>query len=77
MKTEMSKSRFKARALEVFREIERTGEPVIITDHGKPSLILKRYSAPPEDGRKLLTGSVLSYVDPLAPVADDDWEALD
>jgi antitoxin (DNA-binding transcriptional repressor) of toxin-antitoxin stability system len=76
MTSEMSKSRFKARALEVFREVERTGEPVIITDHGKPSLILNRYDAPPRDGRKLLAGSVLSYVDPLAPVADDEWEAL-
>ncbi len=44
MKTEMSKSGFKARALEVFRHIERTGEPVIITGHGEPALIVRRYS---------------------------------
>lgn len=72
----MSKSRFKAHALEVFREVERTGEPVIITDHGEPTLIVKKYSASSEGARKLLEGSVLRYVDPLSPVADDEWEAL-
>jgi len=77
MKTEMSKSRFKAHALEVFREVERTGEPVIITDHGEPTLIIRKYAAPADAPRKLLEGSVLRYVDPLAPVADGEWEALE
>lgn len=37
MKT-ISKSQLKARMLEVFREIERTGEGIIVTDHGRPAL---------------------------------------
>jgi len=38
MAAHISKSRFKANALEIFRTIEQTGEPVIVTDHGRPSL---------------------------------------
>lgn len=43
MKSEISKSRFKAQALEFFREIEATGKSVIITDHGKPALEAPRF----------------------------------
>ena len=37
MKT-ISKSRLKAQMLQVFREIEADGEPLFVTDHGKPVL---------------------------------------
>lgn len=37
MKT-MSKSRLKAQMLQVFRDIETGGEPLIVTDHGTPVL---------------------------------------
>ena len=40
MPTTVSKSRFKAKALELFRQVERTGKPIIITDRGTP--VLKR-----------------------------------
>jgi PHD/YefM family antitoxin component YafN of YafNO toxin-antitoxin module len=30
--TTVSKSRFKAQALELFRQVERSGKPIIITD---------------------------------------------
>ena len=33
-----SKSEFKAKALEVLRAIEKSGEARVITDHGKPTL---------------------------------------
>ena len=35
METEISKSRFKTHALEIFRSVEQTGESVIVTDHVK------------------------------------------
>jgi PHD/YefM family antitoxin component YafN of YafNO toxin-antitoxin module len=35
---QVSKSEFKAKALEYFRQIEGSGESVIVTDHGKPAL---------------------------------------
>ena len=76
METEVSKSRFKAHALEIFRRVELTGEPVIVTDHGNPSLIVRKYLGSVANVRDKLKGSVLRYDAPLEPVADDDWEAL-
>lgn len=76
MKTEISKSTFKAQALEIMRGIEQTGKEVIITSHGKPRLIIKPYrDAPVKNPLELLSGSVLSFDNPTDPVGDDDWEA--
>jgi len=38
MAHKISKSKLKARMLEIFRNIEATGEELIVTDHGKPVL---------------------------------------
>lgn len=76
MKTEISKSRFRARALEIFRSVELTGEPVIITDRGNPTLIVKPYSAPSSSPRQRLKDSVLRYEAPFDPVGEEDWDAL-
>jgi antitoxin (DNA-binding transcriptional repressor) of toxin-antitoxin stability system len=73
---QISKSKFKARALEFFRRVEETGEPLVVTDHGKPKLEIRLYRSPAEDPLKALKGSVTSYVDPLEPVGDEDWSAL-
>jgi len=67
---------FKTHALEYFREVEQTGQPLIITDHGRPVLKIEPYT---EDSQALLAslrGSVLHYDDPLEPVGIEDWEAL-
>ena len=71
----LSKSQFKPRALEVMREVERTGQSVIITNHGKPSLELKIYRPVETDPFARLRGSVLAYERPTDPVEDDAWEA--
>lgn len=76
METEVPKSKFKAHALEIFRRVEMTGEPVIVTDHGKRSLIVRKYLDSVPNVRDKLKGSVLRYDTPLEPVAEDDWEAL-
>ncbi|MDR6493781.1 type II toxin-antitoxin system Phd/YefM family antitoxin [Paraburkholderia sp. 22099] len=39
----VSKSEFKAKALEFFRQIESSGESMIVTDHGKPALEVRPY----------------------------------
>lgn len=72
----ISKSRFKAQALEIFRRVEMTGEPVIVTDRGTPSLIVRKYLGNAVNVRDQLKGSVLRYDDPLEPVGDEDWELL-
>ena len=56
----ISKSKFKAKALEIMREVEKAGSPVIITDHGKPSLELRSYSEKEIDPLERLKGSVVA-----------------
>lgn len=76
---QISKSQFKAQALALFREIETSGEVLVITDHGRPALEVRPYK-PTESGAidplQALRGCVSHYDDPLEPVADGDWQAL-
>ncbi len=76
MQQHISKSGFKARALEYFRQVERTGKDLVITDRGKPVLKVTPYSHDPAAALKALRGSVLRYDDPMEPVGLEDWEAL-
>ncbi|HLX09501.1 MAG TPA: type II toxin-antitoxin system prevent-host-death family antitoxin [Thermoanaerobaculia bacterium] len=72
----ISKSRFKARALEYFRQVEHTGNELVITDHGRPVLKVIPYAADPAKALATLRGSVLRYDSPTEPVGVEDWEAL-
>ncbi len=76
MTMEISKSKFKPNALKYFREVEKTGKPIIITDRGKPVLKIIPFSDDPESALKALRNSVIEYEDPLEPVGLEDWEAL-
>ncbi len=74
---QISKSQFKAKALELFREVETTGRPLIITDRGQPKLEIRRYEPrTTEEIFEYLKDSVLFYDDSTEPVGEDDWEAL-
>jgi prevent-host-death family protein len=74
METQVSKSNFKAHALKIMRDVEETGDQVVITDHGKPSLVVKKYNASAKSPMELLKGSVIDYVYATKPIAEDDWE---
>jgi prevent-host-death family protein len=76
MEIQISKSKFKAHALELFRHVETTGEAIIVTDHGAPAVVVRKYTGTVADVRAKLKGSVLRYDAPFAPVADDEWEVL-
>jgi prevent-host-death family protein len=76
METVISKSKFKPRVLHYFRQVEKTGKGLVITDHGKPVLKIVPYAADPADLLKPFRNSVLKYDDPTAPVGLEDWEAL-
>ena len=76
MTDSISKSQFKAKALELFREVELTGKPVIVTDRGTPTVEVRRYRDQRRDPVAVLKGSVAEYRDPTEPVAEDDWAAL-
>jgi len=73
----VSKSKFKPRALQYFREVERTGKVLIITDRGKPVLKIVPYSEDPTEALKALRNSVIEYVDPTEPVGLEDWESVE
>ena len=70
----ISKSKFKAHALEVLRDIERSGKARIITDRGKPTLEVRKLRQQPIDPRTRLKNSVVKYRAATKPVSDDDWE---
>lgn len=76
MTIQVSKSQFKAKALEFFRQVETSGESVVVTDHGQPKLEVRPYQPHTRDPLDVLRGSVLRYDNPTAPVAEDDWEAM-
>jgi antitoxin (DNA-binding transcriptional repressor) of toxin-antitoxin stability system len=75
MSIQVSKSQFKAKALEYFRQVESTGESVIITDHGIPTLEIKPFSNASTDPFDGLKDTMLRYDVPTDPVGEQDWEA--
>ena len=77
MQRSVSKSQFKPRALAYFREVEKTGEELIITDRGSPVLKIVPYAEDPGERLKPLRGTVLRYKDPTQPVGVKDWSALE
>jgi prevent-host-death family protein len=72
----ISKSHFKARALEYLRKVEKTGEPLVVMDRGRPVVKVVPYRGEAEEILRILRGSARRYVDPTRPVAVDAWEAL-
>jgi len=73
---QISKSRFKARALEYLRKVQETGQPVVILDRGRPVVKVVPYKGEAEDILRVLRGSVRRYEEPTKPVALEDWEML-
>ncbi len=73
MQTAVSKSQFKGRALEYFRQVEASGESVVITDHGQPKLEVRPYRARALQPLEVLRGSVFRFDRPTDPVGEDDW----
>ena len=71
----ISKSQFKAKALEYFRQVEESGDSIVITDHGQPKLEVRPFRDQSPSPLSALRGSVLHYDAPFAPVDDDAWEA--
>jgi len=81
MKT-VSKGKLKAKMLEYFREVEATGEPLIVTDHGKEVLEVrpvKRISTTEQVLREYAAGGPSKLPPPeelMEPLPAGEWEAL-
>jgi prevent-host-death family protein len=75
MENVISKSKFKPKALQYFRQVQESGRELIITDHSKPVLKIVPYR---EETPSLesLRNTVLRYDDPTGPVGEDEWDAL-
>ncbi len=75
----ISKSKFKARALEYFREVERTGQALVITDRGRPVLRLVPYREDPQEALKVLRDTVVdtgaSFFEATTAIAFADFAA--
>ncbi len=85
----VSKAKLKAKMLEYFREVERTGEPLIVTDHGREVLEIRPVVPQKQpvaevvaDLRQQLFGSSFAKISEeelMAPAwreedeADDSW----
>ncbi len=76
MEKVISKSKFKPKALEYFREVERSGKSLIISDRGKPVLKIIPYSLNTISTLNSLRESVVKYEDPLEPLDSVNWEVL-
>ncbi len=72
----ISKSKFKPKSLEYFRQIEESGEELIITDRGRPVIKVIPYSVKPIEAIKLLRNTIKKYKNPTEPVGIEDWESV-
>jgi antitoxin (DNA-binding transcriptional repressor) of toxin-antitoxin stability system len=70
----ITKSQFKAQALEYLRNIETTGEALVITDRGNPVVELRPFRPYKRCPLEVLWGSVIEYRDPFGPATEEDWE---
>lgn len=72
----VSKSQFKAKTLELLRQVEMTGEPLVVTARGKPTIELRPYRPPTDSSVAKPRGTVHRYGGPFEPAGLDDWEVL-
>ncbi len=66
---------FKAECLKLMDEVARTGQPVVITKHGKPVAQLAPVTAEPKSLFGYMKNTVTIKRDIVAPI-DDPWGAV-
>ncbi len=72
---QMPAGEFKARCLAVMDKVQKTGEPVLITKHGKPVAKLVPAHCTPEDIFGYMASKVKIVGDIVGPVTPlEDWE---
>jgi prevent-host-death family protein len=70
----ISASELKAKCLAVLDDVNRTGEPVVVTKRGRP--VARIVPATSDDGTASLAGTVEIVGDIVSPVLPSDaWEA--
>jgi prevent-host-death family protein len=70
----ISKTKFKPKTFEYLRRVEKAGETVVVTDHGRPVAEVVPYGRSARNALEAMRGLVLEFHDPTAPV-DETWDA--
>jgi prevent-host-death family protein len=72
----MAAGTFKAKCLAIMDQVLQSGEPVLITKHGKPVAKLVPAEQPADDIFGYMTGKVKIVGDIVGPVTPlEDWES--
>ena len=71
----MSKSKLKAHMLAVFRELEESGEELVVTDNNRPVLRIVPYieATSVEQAFQRVRGRLVLHEDPDVPTVDE-WD---
>ncbi|MFP4108750.1 MAG: type II toxin-antitoxin system Phd/YefM family antitoxin [Desulfonatronovibrio sp.] len=69
-------SEFKAKCLALMDSVAKTGQPLVVTKNGKPVAELWPYSGGRAKSPFGLHRTLRITGDIIAPVAENDWEAL-
>lgn len=69
-------SEFKAKCLALMDEVERTGEPVLVTKNGRPVAELRPYAGAQKKGIGILKDRLKITGDIISPI-DVKWEAME
>ena len=72
-------SAFQTNCLRIINEMREDGEPVTITNRGKPVAVLSPVQPEREIGSIIgaMKGTVLAYDNPFAPAVDSsEWDAM-
>jgi antitoxin (DNA-binding transcriptional repressor) of toxin-antitoxin stability system len=75
MQKTISKSKLKARMLAIFREIESSGEPLIVTDHNRP--VLKVIPIGPKSDVSDLFGDIqgqIVFLEDINAPTIEEWD---
>ena len=71
-------SRFKATCLAALERVRKTGRPLLVTRRGVPiaQVVPPPPSEPEEGGFGAMAGTAEELGDVVAPLPEEDWEAL-
>lgn len=74
----ISKNQLKAKMLAIFREIERTGEAVIVTDRNRPVLKISPLQSSKKGFQELFAPfrGKMKYTEPLTNDTTEEWGDL-
>ncbi len=72
----VTKTNFKAHALEHLRNVQATKRPLVILERGRPVLKVVPYTDDFEKELAKFKGLLIHYDNPLAPIEVENWELV-